>query len=156
METLLPQLELSAIVRIKPSKYYFKIWERFRIDSEGNIQLHRFCYSVTESAIDDAVPLFRYECHPDLDDSDDEATDGEVSTSAEDAVIQDSWKPATIRPHGRIPHFHPHYELAHPLRHLHLPFHRDKRTKVVFALIEWLSADLVKRYYDSGRVSAST
>ena len=105
--------------------------------------LHAFTYSL-EASDPDLGPLFRYECHPDVEDvHSDEDDDGQEIDSD------------TRNPYSIIPHFHPNKALSHPISKLHYPFQRAERSAVVFSIISWIERDLVKRFYESGRVTAA-
>ena len=84
-------------------------------------RLHAFQYLVRgEPSAEGQKPLFRYECHPDLDN--------------ESRYV-------------RVPHFHP--DDAHTdaqMWELHYPFTRATREKIAFALIQWLRVDFLNRF----------
>jgi hypothetical protein len=84
-------------------------------------RLHAFQYLLTgEPAAPEGKPLFRYECHPDLDNK---------------------------SRYVRVPHFHPDYAHTDPeVWELHYPFTRARRESVAFALIHWLRVDFLNRF----------
>jgi hypothetical protein len=129
----------AQAVRIKSGGFHLHIWEDFR-DVESSPSLYAFRYFLSpQDDISGESPLFRYECHPDVDDQTPADTSGNEQEN--------------FRSHyGLQPHFHPDNTISHPIRHLHYPFHRSERVGVVFALFEWIKVDLIRRYYDSGRV----
>lgn len=94
----------------------------------------------------ESEPLFRYECHPDVEDI-------SVPEDGEDEVEEKESRKQN--PYGVEPHFHPHTALEHPISRLHYPFHRTERMAVVFALIAWIETDLVVRFYERGRIKSS-
>jgi hypothetical protein len=128
---------IRSEVRVQKTHCYFNIWEDFR-DLDGSPLLYAFTYSLR--AQDPGLnPFFRYECHPDVGDpvSDDDEAEGAT-------VIRNTY--------GLRPHFHPSAGIPHPISRLHYPFQRSERGSIVFSLIAWLDVDLVKRFYNAGRV----
>jgi len=130
-----PRVEIESVASIRKTNFIFKVREEFR-DIDTNPHLYSFSYCLFSKTADQD-PLFRYECHPDLEDPDPTATPGA--------------RPA--KQYELYPHFHPFKSLAYPISHLHYPFLRSERMAVVFSLIAWIEIDLVKRYYDSGRIT---
>ena len=86
--------------------------------------------------------MFRYECHPDVQDN---YKDDESNEAA----------PLVENHYSSQPHFHPH-SLVYPIGRLHYPFHRSERLGIVFALIAWIEVDLIKRFVDSGRMKKAS
>ena len=129
----------SHIIRVKKTNYYFHIWEEFR-DYDSTPELYGFKYCLLPQPLKDSEPLFRYECHPDVDDI--YTVDGEEVASL----------PENYSNYGVTPHFHPYAQLEYPLSRLHYPFHRSERAIVVFSLIQWIEQDMVKRFFETGRV----
>lgn len=126
-----PKATLSGVARIRKTQYYLHVWEELRFPNEEAV-LYGFTYSVKNA---ESQSLFRYECHPEVEDAVDDTNE--------------TWK----NQYTVVPHFHPD-NLVEPLDRLHFIFHRSERPRVVFALIKWLEADLVKRFYDSGRMAS--
>lgn len=123
-----PVIEFTHSVRVAKAGVRLVVWEQFRrIESEP--QLHAFSYHVAEdSDITAENPLFRFECHPSAADP---ANAGDVFKS----------------PYQSEPHFHPDNTVDAPIRLLHFPFHRKERKAVVFALVQWIRVDLVRRFF---------
>src|SRR2546425_422246 len=121
-------------VRIRPAALRLAVWEEFR-DLDADPQLYAFSYHVSEETdVEGAAPIFRYECHPDVGDAPkDEDTENEATTFNS--------------PYERDPHFHPDRTNLERIRKLHFPFHRSERKGVVFALVQWLRVDLVRRFH---------
>ena len=135
---------ISHSVSIRKCGFRLHFREDFR-NRDGNPYLYGFSYRL--SAPLDAAgekPIFRYECHPDVGDHENE--DNEIA-QVEDVKNFTS-------PYGLIPHFHADIMTIHPIMHLHFPFRRINRIDILVAIIEWLKVDLVHRYYDSGRVQS--
>ena len=130
-----PRVEIESVASVRKTNFIFQMREEFT-DIDTNPHLYRFSYCLySKSPGDD--PLFRYECHPDLEDADPTASPGA----------------RVAKQYELHPHFHPFKSPVYPISHLHYPFLRSERMTVVFSLIAWIEIDLVKRYYDSGRVA---
>ncbi|MFL6335349.1 MAG: hypothetical protein ACJ754_18710 [Pyrinomonadaceae bacterium] len=142
----LPRAILKGSVRVRKTNYLFHVWEDFR-DSDGRPFLYGFTYSL-QSQDPASEPVFRYECHPDVEDQD------PSHNEEEESEINVDWDKRN--PYGLYPHFHPHKSLSHPISRLHYPFQRSEREGIVFSLIAWIDRDLVKRFYDSGRVTVAS
>jgi len=121
-------IQFSHSVRLPKAGVRFIMREEFRrIETEP--QLFRFSYSVAEEGdINGSQPFFRFECHPETQDP---------------GTEQEQFK----SPYQREPHFHPDKTSNQPIAKLHFPFHRKERKAVVFALVNWLRVDLVRRFY---------
>lgn len=106
------------------------MWEEFRrIETEP--QLFGFSYRVAEEEdLEGKNPLFRFECHPTFPDA---------------GTSEDEFK----SPYEREPHFHPDNTVNQPIAKLHFPFHRAERKAVVFAVVNWIRVDLVRRFFDN-------
>lgn len=144
----LPRAIIRGSIRVRRTQYRFNLFEDFR-DSAGNPFLYGFTYSL--QPLDATLEaMFRYECHPDVDDppsmGEERESEGDEDKGAEDKR----------NPYGIHPHFHPHNITDHPISRLHYPFHRSERSRIVFHLISWIETDLVKRFYDSGRVKVAS
>jgi hypothetical protein len=125
-------IEFSHSVRVRPTGLRLHIREEFR-DIDTDPKLHSFSYQVTgESDLHREKPIFRYECHPDAGDPENE-NDGDLTLFRS--------------PYQATPHFHPDGTDREKIRKLHFPFHREERKRVVFAIVAWLRVDLVKRFY---------
>ena len=123
-----PVIQFSHSVRVAKAGVRFVMHEEFR-RIETDPQLFRFSYRVApDKDIEASNPLFRFECHPDTHDA-----------SAEQQEFKS--------PYAREPHFHPDNTGGDPVTRLHFPFHRHERKAVVFALVNWLRVDLVRRFY---------
>lgn len=123
-----PIIQFSHSVRVAKAGVRFVMREEFR-RIETDPQLFSFSYRVApEKDINGADPLFRFECHP---ASQDAGTEEEVFKS----------------PYQREPHFHPDNTDSQPVAKLHFPFHRKERKAIVFALVNWMRVDLVRRFY---------
>jgi hypothetical protein len=121
-------------VRIPRAGLRFTFLEEFR-DVDTDPHLHAFSYRVSdERDVQTEQPLFRYECHPEVEDS---------------ALPTDHLSESTTfrSPYAREPHFHPDNTIGQRIRKLHFPFHRNERKTVVFALVNWLQVDLVRRFH---------
>jgi len=138
-----PRVEIIGRVHIRKTDYYLDIWEDFR-DFDIDPNLYGFKYALRLHSDPSSEPAFRYECHPDVADHPEES---EAETADQNEANRNR-----KNPYETIPHFHPHTEMIHPLSRLHFMFHRHERPSVIFALIAWINRDLVKRFYDSGRV----
>ena len=136
-----PQTIVRGEVRIRKTDFHLRIWEDFR-DLDDHPVLYGFRYSLG-SADPGEEPYFRYECHPEVEDPDPGA-----NPEGEENHVK--WR----NEYTFNPHFHPHEPMRFPIDRLHFLFHRSERRQVVFALIAWLEVDLVKRFYDSGRIAA--
>jgi hypothetical protein len=123
-----PVIEFTHSVRVARAGVRLVVWEQFRrIESEP--QLHAFSYHVAEETdVAAANPFFRFECHPSTADPE----------NADEVFIS---------PYQTEPHFHPDNTVNPPIRKLHFPFHRAERKAVVFALIQWIRVDLVRRFF---------
>lgn len=139
----LPRAIIRSSIRVRRTDYRFSVLEDFR-DSAGIPFLYAFKYSL-QSPDPTLEPIFRYECHPDVEDPSPDDEENETE-DAEDRR----------NPYSEHPHFHPHSALDFPLSRLHYPFHRSQRPDIIFHLISWVDRDLVKRFYDSGRVRAAS
>ena len=129
-----PRVEIESEASIRKTNFMFRVREEFR-DIDTNPHLYSFSYCLySKNSKED--PLFRYECHPDLEDADPTASPGA----------------RVAKRYELHPHFHPFESPVYPISYLHYPFMRSERMAVVFSLIAWLEIDLVKRYYDSGRI----
>ncbi len=139
----LPRAILRSSARVRQSNYLFSVWEDFR-GFTNMPYLYGFTYSLQhlEQTLE---PVFRYECHPEVDDP-----PTAINTDNE----EEGWDKRN--PYSINPHFHPHHALDHPISHLHYPFQRSERGRIVFHLIAWIETDLVKRFYDSGRVKIAS
>ena len=121
-------------VRIPRAGLRFTFSEEFR-DVDTDPHLYAFSYRVSdEHDVQTEQPLFRYECHPDIEDS---ILPTDLHT--ENADFRS--------PYAREPHFHPDNTIGERIRKLHYPFHRNERKTVVFALVNWLQVDLVRRFH---------
>ena len=125
---------LEHTVRVPSAALRFTLYEEFR-DVDTDPHLYSFSYRVSaEQDIHTEQPLFRYECHPDVEDS----------LLPTDHISEN----ADFRSHyAREPHFHPDNTIGERIRKLHYPFHRNERKTVVFALVNWLQVDLVRRFH---------
>ena len=123
---------IQTLIRVRGTGFYFSILEEFRQGGRGPT-LHQFWYRLQADPSDDAPSLFRYELHPEFDDPSESMIGRERPTVDEFA---------------RHPHFHPDQVADWDIRQLHYPFRRGERNRVVFALIYWLEADLVARFYE--------
>lgn len=144
-----PRIVIACTVRVRKTDYVFEIWEDFRIDDMRSA-LYGFKYCLRGSNDPDVEPLFRYECHPDTQDS---LSSTEIAVSK----LKQSSPEYSDSPYGLVPHYHPH-PMDHPITRLHYPFQFDKvrsMEDIIFELIQWLDVDLVKRFYDSGRVPSA-
>lgn len=130
----LPKAIIKETVRIRDTQYYLHILEDFR-DIDGTPFLYAFNYSLRPQD-PEIEPMFRFECHPDVQDS---YGDDESEESAH-----------FVSHYSSVPHFHPH-SLVYPINRLHYPFQRGERMTIVFALIAWIEVDLIKRFIESGR-----
>jgi len=137
----LPRAVMSALVRVRQTNFRFRMWEDFR-EFSGAPTLYGFAYSL-EPQDPGLGPLFRFECHPDVEDV---PPEDDSTTEPEDLGQR------KLNPYSVTPHFHPDNSRDHPISRLHYPFQRSERASVVFALIAWIEMDLVKRFYDTGRV----
>jgi hypothetical protein len=118
-------------VRIRSAGLRFTIWEQF-IDLDTDPHLYAFKYHVAkEQDVLADKPLFRYECHPD------------VGSEKKHINKEGEFK----SPYETEAHFHPDSIIGENLRKLHYPFHRNERKTVVFALVQWLRVDLVRRFH---------
>lgn len=127
-------IEFSRSTRIKKASLRLQIWEQFR-DIESEPALYAFSYVVTsDNDVNAESPIFRYECHPDVGDICNTEQDDEALTFQ--------------NPYQAIPHFHPDNTAVGKIQRLHFPFHREERKSIIFALINWLQVDLIKRFYD--------
>lgn len=125
-------IEFEQSVRVFKAGLRLNLYERF-IELDTEPQLYAFSYHILrDGPAGKRTTLFRYECHPEIDDP---------STKSENARFQS--------PYARLPHFHPDETSESTIKKLHFPFHREERRKVVFALINWLQVDLVRRFYSS-------
>lgn len=123
-----PVIQFSHSVRVARARVRFVIWEEFR-RIESDPQLFGFSYRLAnEQDITGENPLFRFECHPNA--SEPNTPEGQFKSHYE-----------------REPHFHPDETNADPIAKLHFPFHRKERKAIVFALVNWISVDLVRRFY---------
>lgn len=136
----LPRAIIKETLRIRGTNYYLSIWEDFR-DFDGHMQLYGFTYSLRPKD-PTSEPLFRFECHPDVRDASEEKDNDEETDDTE----------GKGNPYDLIPHFHTHGILEYPISRLHYPFQRSERAGIIFAIIAWIEVDLIKRFYDSGRV----
>jgi hypothetical protein len=129
-----PVVRFRHNIRIQPASLRFTVWEEFR-DLHAEPQLYAFSYHVSaETDVEATAPLFRYECHPDVGDP--------GSNNGEEDETMDFKSP-----YEREPHFHPDHTGDEHIRKLHFPFHRSERKSVVFALVQWLRVDLVRRFH---------
>jgi hypothetical protein len=122
-------------VRLRPALLRLVIWEEFRnLDTEP--YLYAFSYHVAgEDDVRAERPLFRYECHPDIGDP---------------VPPNDQGDTVDFRnPYERDPHFHPDNTRGEHVSKLHYPFHRAERKTVVFALVQWLRVDLIRRFHQA-------
>jgi hypothetical protein len=125
-----PVIQFSHSVRVARAGVRLVMWEEFR-RIESDPQLFGFSYRVAkEDDIAGDKPLFRFECHPNV--SEPNTPEGEFKSHYE-----------------REPHFHPDETADDPIAKLHFPFHRTERKAVVFAIVNWISVDLVRRFYPS-------
>ncbi len=123
-------------VRIRKALLRLDVREQFR-DLDTAPHLFAFAYHVSdETDVELRAPIFRYECHPDF---------GDPALLNEDASETSSFGSH----YERIPHFHPDNTARPRIRKLHFPFHRDERKGVIFALVEWLQVDLIRRFHES-------
>jgi hypothetical protein len=121
-------------VRILRAGLRFTFWEEFR-DVDTDPHLYAFSYHVSEEHdFQNEQPLFRYECHPDIEDP--VLPTNHISENTDFSS-----------PYAREPHFHPDNTVGERIRKLHYPFHRSERKTVVFALVNWLQVDLVRRFH---------
>jgi len=119
-----------------PGRQRLRLRKEFRYISTDP-HLYAFAYQVShETDIEFGCPLFRYECHPDVGDR-------PFAQEANDETSNFQ------SPYQRHPHFHPDNTSISKIRKLHFPFHREERKSVVFALINWLQIDLIRRFYQS-------
>jgi hypothetical protein len=137
----LPQVILRGDVKIRKTDYFLRVWEDFR-EFDGQMVLYGFRYSVGDED-PSKEPFFRYECHPDVDDPIPEDTSNVIDENI-------NWR----NNFTFNPHFHPGNNMTFPINRLHFLFHRSERGQIVFSLIGWLEVDLVKRFYDAGRVAS--
>lgn len=106
---------LSAGIRLMKTDKRFSVTETFV--EPRNPRLHAFQYAILGQ---NGEALFRYECHPELQN-------------------------ATT--YVRSPHFHPSgLHLDGELIQLHFPFARATRESIAFALIYWLRVDFLNRF----------
>lgn len=125
-----PVIRFSHSVRVAKASVRLVMWEEFR-RIESDPLLFGFSYRVTgEDDLTGEHPLFRFECHPNVSDPN---------------TPPDEFK----SPYAREPHFHPDNTLNDPIAKLHFPFHRHERKAIVFALVNWISVDLVRRFFPS-------
>jgi hypothetical protein len=143
----IPRVEIVGRVHVRNTDYYLDIWEDFR-DFDIDPNLYGFKYALMSHPDPSSEPAFRYECHPDVADHPEEDDEAPEVAAVQQALAERDRK----NPYETAPHFHPHTELIHPLSRLHFMFHRHERPNVIFSLIAWINRDLVKRFYDSGRV----
>jgi hypothetical protein len=123
-----PVIQFSHNVRVAKAGVRLVIWEEFR-RIESDPQLFGFSYRVaTEDDLSGKDPLFRFECHPNLEEAD---------------TPEDQFKSH----YEREPHFHPDNTANDPISKLHFPFHRKERKTVIFALVNWIRVDLVRRFF---------
>lgn len=129
LEDGLPYAEIRHQARVKRCGFLFHVREVFH-HIEVSPELITFKYSLTrEEDIGLESPLFRYECHP---------FDKDPSTS--EIQFRNNY--------SELPHFHPDKTLDFPIvQQLHYPFGRTERRAIVFALINWISIDLVRRNF---------
>lgn len=129
-----PVVRMRHNIRISRAKLRLYIWEEFR-DLDADPTLYAFSYHIAEeSDVNIERPLFRYECHPEV---------GDKSTESDSVAERAPFR----SPYEREPHFHPDSTTGECIRKLHFPFHRAERKGVVFALVEWLLVDLIRRFH---------
>ena len=131
----LPSIRIDCRVRIKQTNLNFQVIENF-LDIDTEPYLHSFSYSLEKVGAEAPLPVFRYECHPDSEDTI-FTDDLETNKSLFD----------NINPYAIVPHFHPVKTTEYPFDRLHFPFHRSERVNVVFALVSWLEVDLINRFW---------
>jgi hypothetical protein len=127
-------VEFIHSARVRRAKLRLNLYEQFT-EIHTIPHLYAFSYHIGDEAdVELRTPLFRYECHPEL---------GDPHLRDERPNELSSFE----SPYSRFPHFHPDNTTPALIRKLHFPFHRGERKRVVFALIEWLQVDLIKRFY---------
>lgn len=119
-----PHATLSGGIRLMKTDKRFTIAETFV--EPRNPRLHAFQYAILAQ---NGEALFRYECHPELQN-------------------------ATT--YVRSPHFHPSgIHRDGELIQLHFPFTRAARESIAFAVIYWLRVDFLNRFGHAAKTAGS-